>query len=165
VRLFLALWPADHEQAQAAAVQAAITWPHAAKLVAHENLHLTLHFLGEVDANRVPVLRNAPAARAGPLSLTLDRFAVWDGGISVLEPSTVPAELLDLHAALGHQLRSADFEIERRRFRPHVTLARRGQGAAPKRPIGQITWRASSYALVESAGGKYSVLQEWQLRG
>jgi site-specific recombinase XerD len=61
--------------------------------------------------------------------------------------------------------RVAAFPIESRPYRPHVTLARRGQGAAPKRPIGQITWRASGYALVESAGGKYSVLQEWQLRG
>jgi hypothetical protein len=28
-----------------------------------------------------------------------------------------------------------------------------------------LAWRASSYVLVESAGGRYTVLQEWPLFG
>lgn len=163
MRLFFALWPAESERAAAALVQAAVAWPAGAKLVKRENLHLTLHFLGHVETDRVSALRAAAEVPAGPVSETFDRFAVWHGGIAVLEPAAVSPALAGLHAVLGQRLEAAGFALERRPYRPHVTLARRGQGAIHAGPVPPITWSASSYSLVESAGGRYTVLQAWPL--
>jgi 2'-5' RNA ligase len=100
-----------------------------------------------------------------PVSITFDRFSVCRGAIAVLESLALPSTLAVLHHALGQRLESAGFATEARPYRPHVTLARRGVGAVADGPDPPITWQASSYALVESAGGRYTVLQEQLLRG
>jgi 2'-5' RNA ligase len=164
-RLFLALWPSEAERSAIAAAQAGVAWQPDAKLVPRENLHLTLHFLGNVDGDRLAALRVAAAVSAAPVSVTFDCFTLWHGGIAVLEPLTLPPALTELHDALREALIAAAFTIERRPYRPHVTLARHGQGAVHRKPVVPITWQASSYALVESAGGRYTVLQEQLLRG
>lgn len=91
------------------------------------NLHLTLVFLGEVPGGRVKEIRAVmDAVRAAPFSLVLhglgcfdrDSGGVWwigaDGGEGILR----------LHEQLCSRLKSAGFGLERRAFKPHLTLAR-----------------------------------------
>ncbi|MES1162213.1 MAG: 2'-5' RNA ligase family protein, partial [Rhizobacter sp.] len=62
-----------------------------------ERLHLTLHFLGEVDARREQALRDALAGEdVAPFELVLRTPDGWSGGVAVLRPDT-HAALLDLH--------------------------------------------------------------------
>ena len=53
-RLFLALWPDDALRRGLLAWRDAWQWPARAALVAPDDLHLTLHFLGGVPLVRLP---------------------------------------------------------------------------------------------------------------
>ena len=103
-----------------------------ARFVPPENLHITLRFIGEVDE---PTLQDiADAAddlRVEPVAVTLigaGHFesrsrvsAVWLG----VEPS---APLIALRARIEAALVRAGLPPERRKFRPHVTVARMNKG-------------------------------------
>lgn len=157
-RLFVALWP-DGELRRRLAEQAGHwTWPRGARLVAPENLHLTLHFLGMQPRSFIAridgLLGQVPRVR---FELALKLANVWHGGVAVLEPLEPPGELADLHAALGAGLRHIGIELERRPWRPHVTLARRARGAIPS-PAGlPLRWAGCGAVLVESRDGYHVV--------
>lgn len=93
-----------------------------------ENLHLTLAFLGEVAANRLPELCQILGETEVPeLCLTFDRVGCFPGAdesvwwLGIAENQAV----LDLQQRLCGRLRDAGFSLEGRRFQPHITLARR----------------------------------------
>ena len=92
------------------------------------NLHLTLAFLGEADKSRVKDAAEALEAAAGaPFELVFDRagrFKRADGGIWWAGGPENPA-LAAVQRRLARGLASRGFELEARRFIPHVTLARR----------------------------------------
>ena len=52
-RLFVALWPNAAVRKALAACRDACTWPAGAAVVATPKLHMTLHFIGEVAADRL----------------------------------------------------------------------------------------------------------------
>ena len=158
-RLFLALWPPAATRADIVRQADAWQWPAAARRTAPERLHLTLHFLGNVPAERVPALQRGLSFDWPGCELELDRAEVWPGGIAVLEASQVPAPLADLHARLGEALQRLEVPVETRRYRPHVTLARKGQGAEPG-AMAPIRWRTGpQYALMRSLPGGYVPVQ------
>jgi 2'-5' RNA ligase len=158
-RLFLALWPGPAVRGALVDARDAWAWPAGARPEAEARLHVTLHFLGAVERERVPALdaalRGVPCA---PFELRLARAALWPHGIAVLQPRAVPPRLLELHAALGALLRRLELPVETRPYRPHVTLARHAVGAAPPGDTPALHWRVRGHALVESLGGAYVVL-------
>ena len=103
-----------------------------ARFVAPENLHITLRFIGEVDE---PTMRDVALAADGirfePVLITLNGAghfesrgrvsAVWLGG----EHS---APLMALRDRLEAAMVRCGLPPERRRFKPHVTVARLTQG-------------------------------------
>ncbi|MHC4563307.1 MAG: RNA 2',3'-cyclic phosphodiesterase [Planctomycetota bacterium] len=103
-----------------------------AKCVEQENLHITLHFLGEIDDSRIMDAQRAAEAAAPdvqPFTLTARGLEcvppegkrlrmVW-GGVE-----DASGRLGELYARLGEELASAGFVVERRPFNPHVTLVR-----------------------------------------
>lgn len=161
LRLFLALWPTPALLHDLLAHADAWTWPARARRTRPERLHLTLHFLGNVPAARLPQLRSAFAVPWAGCELALDRAEVWPGGIAVLEAAQVPPGLAALHATLGERLRGLEIPVEERPYRPHVTLARKAQGAEPA-AFAPLRWTAGPcYSLVRSVGGGggYETLQ------
>lgn len=164
-RLFLALWPGAQARRQLLALQQRWRWPPGAALVDAGNLHLTLHFLGNVPTARLPEFVQALAVDAQPMLLDLASGSprVWPGGIAVLEIDPPPA-LLNLHSALGKALATLHWPVEARRFRPHLTLARRAHAAQPPcAQRGEFAWRAGpGYVLARSVPGRaYEVLHAW----
>ncbi|MGV3573321.1 MAG: 2'-5' RNA ligase family protein [Ramlibacter sp.] len=161
-RLFLALWPGDAVAASLDRHAAGWQWPEAARRTATGYLHLTLHFIGDVPVADLPRLQAAlPRGWEGG-ELLLDCAAVWRGGIVVLEAAQVPPALADLHDRLGRVLRGQGLPVEQRKLRPHVTLARRAQGARPPAAFEPLRWPlAPRYRLVRSlpGGGGYQPLQ------
>jgi 2'-5' RNA ligase len=160
-RLFLGLWPPPAVRAQIEQHAGAWQWPPAARRTPPERLHITLHFLGNVATERVPALREALSLPWPGCMLELDRAEVWPGGIAVLEASHVPPPLAQLHARLGEALARLDVAAETRRYRPHVTLARKGQGARVP-ALAPLRWPAGpQYALMRSlpAGQGYVPVQ------
>ncbi|PYE85710.1 RNA 2',3'-cyclic phosphodiesterase [Pseudoroseicyclus aestuarii] len=93
-----------------------------------EQLHLTLAFLGEQPDHAVEAAHEAlEGLRFAPFQMQLRGLhapgkrpeTLWAG---LADPAPVAA----LHEKIRAALYGADIVLERRRFRPHVTLARLG---------------------------------------
>jgi 2'-5' RNA ligase len=126
-------------------------------------LHLTLHFLGAVPEPRLQALRAAltpPARGLAPFDLRFDRVEHWPHGLVVLGLREAPEPLLALHAGLADALRALQLPLEARTFRPHVTLARKAQGAVAPARAPDFLWPVCGFALVQSADG-YRTLQDY----
>jgi 2'-5' RNA ligase len=164
-RLFLALWPGPAEREVLRAWRDAWTWPRGAAPVATPKLHMTLHFLGNQPTERVAEITAGLAVPMSPFRVELGQSTVWPGGIAVLEPHTQPPALLRLHADLSDALLALGLVPEARRYRPHVTMARRAAQAVPPAAGTQaLTWDIAGYAMVESRpgnGGGYTVLRDY----
>ena len=165
-RLFLALWPPPDIRQYLQALQQRWSWSSHAAPVHPDQLHLTLHFLGNVPVRRIDEFAHALAVPAETMALDLAEATpgVWPGGIAVLE-FTPPPGLLRLHAALGDALAALQWPVEARRYRPHVTLARHAAGSRPPPADmpASIRWPAEQgHVLVRSSPGRgYEILQSY----
>ena len=161
-RLFVALWPDPDIRAQLGRRRDAWRWPVAAKPVADDRLHLTLHFIGSFGRMQIAALDSLlEAVTVEWTTLQACDEEVWPGGIAVLR-FVGDAPLAALHRRLGAVLADLGVALDPRPFSPHVTVARRARGAQPPRDRAAIEWRAGGFALVEStraAGSGYRVLQ------
>jgi RNA 2',3'-cyclic 3'-phosphodiesterase len=154
LRLFLGIWPPAEVTTALAKQAAAWSWPASARRSPADRLHITLHFIGAVAAARLPELQQALEVPWEGCELVLDRAEVWHGGIAVLEALRVPPSLALLHAALAERLRALSLPVEARRFRPHVTLARKATGAQPPAAFEPVHWPvAPPYLLLQSLPG------------
>jgi 2'-5' RNA ligase len=164
VRLFLALWPTPRVRSDLLAWRDAFAWPVSAAVVAPERLHMTLHFIGAVPEARVDAVQAGLVIEPAAFELRFGRAEVWPRGIAVLRPLAEPPALHDLHQRLGEALRALGLPTEARPFRPHVTFARRADGAALTTEPAPLRWRVRSHALIESRLGRnggYVVLRRY----
>lgn len=152
-RLFLALWPDDEVRRALTAWRDGWHWPRSASPVHADRLHVTLHFLGEVDDTRSAALAEALRVPFEPFALRFGRNVLWPYGIAVLEPDTVPAPLLALHARLGEALTRHGVALDTRAYKPHVTLARRARTASIASDAPALCWQVERYALMQSEKG------------
>jgi RNA 2',3'-cyclic 3'-phosphodiesterase len=164
-RLFLALMPDASVLSALRDHVGSWHWPAGSRLTPAAQLHITLHFLGQVDAARQAVLQAALAQtrRFAPITLVLDTPQCWSRGLAVLLPAE-HAALHALHERLAGTLKAVGFASERGPWSPHVTLARRAGGAAPPVARTAIEWRVVSFALVwsrPSQAPRYQVLQQY----
>ena len=151
-RLFFALWPDVALTNQLLAHVGHWNFPPGCVQYLPEDWHLTLHFLGNVDVDRVADIARDAMVPFQPCILVLDQATIWPHGLAVLCASHLPDCLQTLHAQLGESLRRLDLPVDARPYQPHVTLARRA-GAATA-PIGwpPVVWTVRNYVLVASGG-------------
>ncbi|MBM7059414.1 RNA 2',3'-cyclic phosphodiesterase [Pseudomonas sp. UL073] len=139
--------------------------------VAAENLHITLVFLGSQPRGRLAELKALAEEIVAPaFALTFDRLERWHGGLLHLASSRPPDALIALEHSLRERLLSQGFDVEDRRFHPHLTLARHcralpgGLAVAPS-----FSWQVESFALYVSenhqGGTRYKALSRHHLRG
>lgn len=99
-----------------------------ARWIASENFHLTLRFIGEVSSVQAEEIDHALAAiRTPAFDLNLAGVGVFAkaGRAAALWVGTDRTPALDhLQTKIETALRRTGLEPERRRFAPHVTLAR-----------------------------------------
>jgi 2'-5' RNA ligase len=163
-RLFTALWPPPSLRAAIAQWQDGWAWPRQAARVKADRLHVTLHFLGDVPAARLPELVRALPVPFEPFALELGVAEVWPNGVAVLQPLATPARLRRLHAALGARIAGLGWPLDERPYRAHVTLARRAHGAKPPVQGPGLRWLvADGYVLVRSLpqGAGYEVIERF----
>lgn len=170
-RLFIAV-PVDDsvkanlERVGTAANARGVSW------VGPANMHLTLAFLGDVEERRVPEVEDvmyAATEDVGALQLRAQGLGAFPDERSARVmwaglDGDVP-QLIELQARLVRQLRSAGFEVDSKKFRPHITLARfRYPQPLPARlarlqEFGE--WEARELQLIEShlhpTGARYVV--------
>jgi 2'-5' RNA ligase len=164
LRLFLALWPPAPVREQLAQWRDAWSFSAGASPTRTERLHITLHFIGPVAADRMDALATGLACNFEPFTLDFGRAELWPHGIAVLCPDATPAPLRQLHGDLADALRKLALPVEERAFRAHVTLARRAQRATVPAAGPSVRWNVEDgYALVQSlpGGQGYRVLQRF----
>ncbi|MHC6225230.1 RNA 2',3'-cyclic phosphodiesterase [Pseudomonas sp. X10] len=138
------------------------------KPVPAENFHLTLLFLGDVDAARVAGICAAVdtlSLPSGPLRLVLDQLQAWQrANVLVLAPQQTPPSLRQLVYALQQVLLPLGFEEQARVFRPHLTLSRDFRGDVPEASTAPDFFLAARhFTLFESRKGRYWPLAQWTL--
>jgi 2'-5' RNA ligase len=133
MRLFVALdlpWPLRHQLA------GLTTGIMGARWVPRENLHLTLRFIGEVPnwrAEEVDLALHSIRGRGFPLVIAGVGLFEKAGRVTSLWAGIERSSALEhLQAKIETALQRAGLEPERRRFVPHVTLARLDQPANDK---------------------------------
>ncbi len=188
VRIFYALeLPADVREriaAHVAELRAAtepslkISWERT------EKLHLTLKFLGEIEAARLEAVARA-ASRAAEASVKFE--------VSLREAGAFPASgnprvlWLGLHDASGHlaelqerlesECEREGFAREKRPFRPHITIARIRFPNAAARHLGRVhrerefapaVFGVSEFVVMQSqlgaGGSRYTPLSRHELK-
>lgn len=163
-RLFLALWPDADEQAALVRYRTPWAFPPGSSPIRAERLHMTLHFIGQVDRRHLNEVSDGLAVPLEPFAIDFSRAEIWPRGLAVLPVTETPSELRQLHARLGDALRRLELPVEKRGFRPHVTLARRVAGTVPPSDDPQLRWQVSDYSLVESlrgSSGGYRIVRHY----
>ncbi|MFP5256460.1 MAG: RNA 2',3'-cyclic phosphodiesterase [Acidimicrobiia bacterium] len=169
MRLFVGLWPPPPVLDAVARLRhpdhAGLRW------TTREQWHVTLRFLGEVDAHDLPALtQQLEEGLAGhpAVEVTLGPAVEWLGGRRqgvLVVPTTGAA---GLSKAVVEGTSGFGGPPEPRPFRGHLTLARVRRGhPAPAGLAGELiraTWRAEGVAVVRShlepSGARYETMAE-----
>ena len=164
-RLFVALPVPEEIADELAALQSGV--PDARWQTA-ENLHVTLCFCDEVQGAVMRDLEEELGDISGP------RFALGLAGVEQFSTGKQPRALVALvekndqlewlQQKVSTVARNCGIEIERRKFRPHVTLARFPTGAETGHHIAQFmashstfrsaSWVAEHFSLYSSRRGR-----------
>jgi len=177
IRLFVAIPLPDDIRQDLARLSSGLP---GGRWISPENMHLTLRFIGEVEEHMGPDIDGALGAiRCPEFTLRLNGVSTFGRGHTVHTAwagiDTEPA-LTHLHAKIEQAMVRLGLEPERRKFTPHVTLARiknaphgklalwlESYGGYRSRPFA-----AAVFALVRSrlgnGGAHYEVLSEYPLQ-
>jgi 2'-5' RNA ligase len=149
-----------------------------------EKLHLTLKFLGDIDAAQLEKLKNvveAAASNTEQLSLTIENTGVFPPRscprvlwLGVTEENLGLTKLQDL---MEKEAEKAGFEREKRAYHPHLTIARL-RVPAKSRELAQyhlqvgfppINFEVNEVTIYKSefvsGGSVYKVISKYKLKG
>jgi len=169
-RLFFALWPDDDLRQQLARHSKPLTQATHGRAVPMENFHITLAFLGNVDARQRECIEGMAEDVACPnFELTLDRVGHWSRSrVLWLAPENSPEPLIQLVAELHRGISACGLSLGPRLYRPHLTLMRKAGMAPEGMSVAPIGWPVSSFVLLRSVpvpgGVRYEVLRQWPLQ-
>lgn len=163
-RLFFALWP-DEALRIGIVERREKLGSVGRRKVPDRNLHLTLEFLGDQHAGRLPEIEDAAARVSGASStLELDRFGWFPGARVVWLGGVAPAALVKFRGALHQAMLDLGLRLDPRPFKPHVTLFRKVSHRPDLPDPVPLAWPVVDFALVESLPGQpYRLLGRWPL--
>jgi len=168
-RVFFALWPDARVRAGLSHAARQMHCVSGGRCTRDDSIHLTLAFVGDVDAEFLPRLLAPPdGIFTSAFLLTLDDWGCWGrNGIGWAAPSHIPAPLRHLASNLEGWLRGAGFELEQRPFTPHVALVRKAQCAPLPDSMPPVDWQVEDFVLVRSSvspeGSRYQSIGRWPL--
>ncbi len=169
VRIFFALWPDASTRRGLESRAAGLRLPRPARAVPEYNLHLTLHFIGNVLYQDLDCMQQAArSVVADRFELCIDCHGFFARPrVGWLGCSEVPAALHDLHAALGTSLKPCAYRVEKRPYQPHVTVARKLSAPPRAAPFEPLRWNVDNFVLIESravdGGVRYAVIETYPL--
>jgi len=162
-RCFVGLWP-DPDAAtrlDAVAAQLQRQLPQARR-VPRTNLHLTLAFIGQLEAEPAArVAARLTAVRSEPFAWPIDHVGSFDGARVAWAGGPLVAPLAGLADTVRSLLTAESVTYDRKAFVPHVTLLRKlprtTSGLA--QPIDPpIAWMGVVPVLLQSVSGHYVAL-------
>ena len=152
-----------------------------ARWISPENYHLTLRFIGDIDARAADEVDAAiwEAKLREPVGVTFESLDSFGGDRphAVIAKAQPTRELLELQSEIERAVRRAGIPPDKRKFVPHVTLARlrhaspvdvatylAGRGHFPR--FGFTADRVSLFsARDQTGGGPYVVEATYPLSG
>ncbi len=156
MRVFIALCLPDEAIDQIVQIQSAMP---PSRLTPEDNLHLTLAFVGDASLQDCDtILDGLSSIQHEPIPLTLAGVQIFGGkhGQVVALGADGGPGLTMLHDRVRSRMHGVGLPLARRRFRPHVTLARL-PGRADTGPFHTAlrgaktdTFKASRFGLFES---------------
>lgn len=92
---------------------------------APENLHLTLAFIGEVNPKKVDTIKAIiDTVTFAPFTATIDRLGTFSRGTLWWAGLREDKPIMDLQREVEHKLALCGFEMDGRKYHPHITLGR-----------------------------------------
>ena len=186
IRSFIAIELNEQTKEKLSAIQNRVKKTEAdLKLVNTDNIHLTLHFLGDIEIPKIDLLKKNIA----PIVKELSNFIIKPHGIGAFPNIKSPriiwvgieggtTELMTIQERIGSELNRLGLEPEKRKFHPHLTLARvkseKNKHILAKAlkefpplqfdeiPVCEIALFKSTLSL---QGPIYEVLKKWKLSG
>ncbi|MBZ6075668.1 RNA 2',3'-cyclic phosphodiesterase [Microvirga puerhi] len=144
-----------------------------ARWIDPENYHITLRFIGDVDDRTAQDLFSVLGERRqrDPITVTIEGLDSFGGGRprAVFARATATEALSDLQSEQERLVRRVGLPPEKRKFTPHVTLARLRDASAlavadyfaARAPFQKLTFTAPRFVLFSSrdsvGGGPYVV--------
>jgi 2'-5' RNA ligase len=119
------------------------------RLADADQMHLTLHFIGEAGSEPIAAALGNVAASAFHLAIHgVGQFPTANGSVTLWAGVVATSELLALHAAVGKAIADADVgvRLESRPYAPHITLGRCEASAAPD-VVDEFLSRNAAFAL------------------
>lgn len=174
IRVFFAIWPDNAAQEQMAGLAKRLRLESlcGGRKTKADNIHLTLVFIGDVDAITLETLREAANkikdTETRAFDFVVDTVRYWKHNqIVYATTDSVPRELIDLVSALQDALSAAGFPLEQRPYIPHITLMKRASCQTLPQLPGPVVWRVREWMLVKSEqtndGSVYSPVHRWSL--
>lgn len=170
-RLFVALWPSAQARGELAKLARRFHAQWGGRKVDERNLHITLAFLGDIEAERISEVCNA-MENVARVAFDVELDAVEyrrDNRIVWARATKIPEPLAALVRHLREALRERDFVVEARKFVPHLTLLRDAHKPGHCDPPAPIHWRVNEMSLTRSEllphGPRYAVIGRVPLAG
>ncbi len=170
-RIFFALWPDDatRKQIVESFKQSSIDKKQG-RIVSVDNLHITLHFIGNVNQLKMDCLhRAAQTVKADRFNIELDHYGYFNKPkVLWMGLKHTPRVLETLHQTLGTSLAKCEFEVELRPYAPHMTLMRKLPKPEAFEKFKPIGWQVKEFVLVKSfsieGGVRYEVRERYALK-
>lgn len=162
-RLFFALWPED--ETRALIVNTFKQAPQSrlkGRIINPDNLHLTLHFIGNATTEMLDCLHQAAQTVTGrSFQLNFDRYGhFYKARVFWMGCTQTPEALTHLYQDLGTALSQCDYIAESRPYAPHLTLMRKLNKPGELDNFQAIPWQVNDFVLVESISTDHGVYYE-----
>ena len=164
-RLFIAIWPNSEVRGQLSKFQKKFHLNKFGRCIPAQNFHITVLFLGNALSEKTPELIDiVNEMKVQPFSIELNHVGSWPrNSVAWVGCSQTPPELIEISRQLRKKLK---LKKERRKFVPHITLARKFQRKIHHK-IEPILWSVNEVTLVRSilssAGAHYTIIAKSQL--
>ena len=175
-RLFFALWPTEETRQSIVEVFSQFPPQKNARVLPPQNLHITLHYIGQVtDETKHDMHLAAQKIVSDTFDLDLDCFGYFSkANVFWMGCKKTPTALINLHNDLGKTLGRCGYTPETSVYTPHVTLMRKCVKSDAIKllenpPPFSIPWLVDEFVLVESQvdqyGGNYQVIERYPFQG
>ena len=165
MRLFFALWPGEEVRARLARSSRELRASCGGRPVPAQRLHMTLAFLGSLEAERIAEAeRAASEVVARAMSLVLDQPGYWKHNRIVWAGASAPPPALEgLVLELRGALARSRIAFDPKPFAAHVTLLRDARKPRAMPVLEPIRWEVEGFALLRSQlEGGYEILSSWK---
>lgn len=151
------------------------------KIVPPQNIHITMKFLGDTRVQKIGIIKKAIIDLADSINEFEFEVTGEIGGFPALRDAKIvflkigrgAGSFLEIYEKLEDGLSSINIRKEKRRFSPHITIARikgrKGQGSLLEREKGNLySSKCRCITLFESklrqTGAEYTILEEFSLK-